>query len=82
MKRRELYMYYHKLTPDEIVGATELDCELDIRGITGGGDYAIPNYCTNLAVKRCTECPLRNYIFDCHNNIVARDDDTFAQFDA
>ena len=70
--RKTLYMAANNLTPDEIAGASELDCELDIRGITGGGQYAIDGYCTNLKVDRCSNCSLCNYGLDCHNNPVAK----------
>ena len=66
MNRKELYMLYFKLTQEEVMKKSELDCELDIR--------KIPNYCTNLSVPRCSECSLTNYNRDCHNNIVAREE--------
>ena len=69
--RRDLYIASSGIHPDEIVGATNLECELDLRGITGNGDYEIPGYCTNKAVARCSECSLCNYGRDCHNNPVA-----------
>ena len=71
MTRRELYMAVNRLCTDEVAGATELECELDLRGITGEGAYAIRGYCTQPAVARCSECSLCNYGRDCHNNKVA-----------
>jgi len=71
MTRRELYMAANKLYPDEIPGATELECELDLRGITGSGAYAIKGYCSQQAVARCSECAMCNYGRDCHNHKVA-----------
>ena len=69
--RRVLYMTVHGLHPDEIVGATNLECENDLRGITGNGAYALPGYCSQLTVSQCSECSLCNYGRDCHNNTVA-----------
>lgn len=71
MTRKDLYMTANNLMADEIVGATELECELDLRGITGGGAYAIKGYCTQPSVERCSMCSLCNYGRDCHNNKVA-----------
>ena len=73
LTRKDLYLIYHRLTPEEIAGASDIEIELDIRGITGDGCYEIPNYCTNKSVYRCSECYLANYNRDCHNNIVAKD---------
>ena len=70
--RKSLYLVAWDLTPDEIVGATELDCELDLRGITANGTYALKDYCSNPNVDRCSNCSLCNYGFDCHNNKVAQ----------
>ena len=71
MTRTELYMAANHLAADEIVGATDLECELDLRGITGGGAYEITGYCSQPTVTRCSECSLCNYGRDCHNNKVA-----------
>ena len=71
MNRKELYMTANKLMADEIVSATDLECELDLRGITGGGAYEITGYCSQKSVPRCSECSLCNYGLDCHNNKVA-----------
>lgn len=72
MTRRELYCYSNQLMTDEILGASDLDCELDIRGITGDGAYEIKGYCTQKSVDRCRNCSLCNYNRDCHNNIIAK----------
>jgi hypothetical protein len=72
MTRTELYMTANHLSPDEIVSATGLDCERDIRGITGEGAYAIAGYCSQPTVERCSLCSLCNYGLDCHNNPVAK----------
>ena len=71
MKRTELYMMANKVMADEIAGATNLECERDIRGITGEGAYAIKGYCSHPNVARCAVCSLCNYGLDCHNNQVA-----------
>lgn len=73
--RKDQYMAIHKLWPDEIAGSTDLDCEMDLRGI-GRNDYAIKDYCTQLTVDRCANCSLCNYGRDCHNNPVARDEES------
>ncbi len=57
--------------PDEMPGATELECELDLRGLTGEGAYEIAGYCTQKGVERCAVCSLTNYGRDCHNNRLA-----------
>jgi hypothetical protein len=69
--RIEQYMDVNNIYPDEVVGASELDAELDIRGITGRGEYAIPGYCSRLDVDRCTNCPLHHNGLDCHGHPVA-----------
>jgi hypothetical protein len=70
--RTEMYMAVNKLWPDEIAGATELEMEQDLRGITGDGHYAMPGYCSQLSVSRCSNCSLTNYGRDCHNNPIAQ----------
>jgi hypothetical protein len=72
LTRRELYMAVNQLHPDEIVGATDLDCENDLRGITGNAAYEIKGYCSQKKVDRCHNCSLYNYGRDCHNNPAAR----------
>jgi len=72
LSRKSLYMQANKLYPGEIAGATELECEQDIRGITGEGAYAIAGYCTQPSVARCSACSLCSYGLDCHNNKVAQ----------
>jgi len=62
--RIEQYMAAYRIYPDECVGATEADCEAEIR--------RLPNYCTQLSVTRCAECSLANYGMDCHGNKVAQ----------
>lgn len=71
MTRKQLYMQHNNLSADEIVSATDLECEGDLRGITGEGAYAIKGYCTQPTVERCSMCSLCNYGRDCHNNPVA-----------
>ena len=71
MSRTELYMVTNHLAPDEIVSATALECEQDLRGITGEGAYEIEGYCSQKSVGRCSECRLCNNGRDCHNNDVA-----------
>ena len=71
MTRHQLYMSANGLSADEIVGATALSCERDLRGLTGGGEYAMAGYCSQLTVDRCSNCSLCNYGRDCHNHDVA-----------
>ena len=73
LTRTALYIAVHDLFPDEIVGATALECEADLRGVTDAGrrGYAIPGYCSQPEVERCSECSLCNYGRDCHNYPVA-----------
>ncbi|HAV56622.1 MAG TPA: hypothetical protein DCX45_03670 [Acinetobacter junii] len=70
--RRELYMSTWDTHPDEMIGATDLDCENDLRGLTGDGAYRIDGYCSQPNVDRCSNCSLCNYGRDCHNNKVAK----------
>lgn len=69
--RRDQYRTIHGLMPEETAGATDLECEMDLRGLAGGGAYALPGYCSQMAVPRCSECSLCNYGRDCHNQPVA-----------
>lgn len=73
--RRQQYMDVYRLFPDEIVGATDIECEDDIRGVSKSpyGIQAPTGYCTQLTVARCSECSLSNYNRDCHNNPIALD---------
>lgn len=66
--RRNQYMQKTGYHPDEIVGATNLECENELRRMDG--------YCTQLGVDRCLNCSLCSYDRDCHNAIVARMTDT------
>lgn len=71
MTRREVYAAYTGVYPDEMAGATDLECELDLRGLTGEGAYGIKGYCSQQSVERCAVCSLCNYGRDCHNNRIA-----------
>lgn len=62
MNRKEVYMATTGIFPDEIVGATALECENELR---------TANYCDRRDVTRCAACPLCREGRDCHNNKVA-----------
>ena len=63
MNRKEVYMAAAGVFPDEIVSATELECENELRTAAG--------YCDRRDVTRCAACPLSHDGRDCHNNKVA-----------
>jgi len=73
MNRTDLYLTANHLHADEIVSATEIEMENDLRDVGDGegSGYSIPGYCTQKTVKRCSACSLCNYGRDCHNNQVA-----------
>jgi hypothetical protein len=61
--RKAQYMDATETFPDELVGATQCDCEEALR--------RMPGFCTQPEVERCSECSLCNYGRDCHNERVA-----------
>jgi len=62
--RPEQYAIYRNLA-DECYGASDQEYEDAIRA-------EIPGYCSQLSVRRCSECSLCNYGRDCHGAKIAQ----------